>query len=202
MRTRADFPAPSAGPRGVLLVSGTARGLEQLKVLLEGGPSAGVSQAGSGGEARRALLSSGADLVVVNAPLPDEFGAGLACDAAERGVSAVLLVKAELLPEVRAQVSPSGVLTLGKPISKERFHEALALLEIFRLRLERAEAENRRLRAKAEELRLVCRAKCLLVQYRRLTEQEAHRLIEKEAMDRQITRRAVAEEMLEEYGND
>ncbi len=171
-----------------------------MKLLLEGGAYRPAALAGSGGEARRALLSAGADLLVVNAPLPDETGFDLACDAAEHGVNAVLLVKAEHLSEVRARASLSGVLTLGKPISKERFHEALSLLDVFQIQAERLGEENRRLRAKLEEVKLVCKAKCLLVAYRKLTEPEAHRLLEKEAMDRQITCRAVAEEILEEYG--
>lgn len=190
---------PAEGP-GALLVSGTERGREQLKLLLEGSAYQPCGCAGSGGEARRALLTSGAELVVVNAPLPDELGADLACDAAQRGLGAVLLIKAELLEETRARVSPQGVLALGKPLSRERFHEALSLAEVLRLQRERADREARRLRAKLEEVKVVCQAKCLLVQYRRLTEPEAHRYIEKEAMDRQLTRRAVAEEILEELG--
>lgn len=192
--------APRAVSRNALLVSGTERGQGQLKLLLEGGAYLPAAFAGSGGEARRALLSTGTDLLVVNCPLPDETGVDLACDAAEHGVRSVLLVKAEILGEVRARASLSGVLTLGKPLSKERFHEALSLLDAFRVQTERLEGENRRLRAKLEEVKLVCKAKCLLVAYRRLTEPEAHRLLEKEAMDRQVTRRAVAEEILEEYG--
>ncbi len=197
MRTRTEL----ATPPYALLVSSTQRGQEQLKALLEGSGFRPEALAGNGGEARRALLSSGADLVVVNAPLPDEFGHNLACDAAERGLNAILLVKSELLEEVRARVAPSGALALGKPLSRERFHEALALLNVFRSRLEKAEMDNRKLAAKLEEVKLVCRAKCLLVEYRRLTEPEAHRYIEKEAMDRHLTCRTVAEEILEELGN-
>ncbi len=197
MRTPTE---PSALPHA-LLVSGSQRGREQLKALLEGSGFCPSELAGSGSEARRRLISSGADLVVVNTPLSDEFGHDLACDAAERGLGAVLLVKAELLEEVRARVAPFGALVLGKPLSRERFHEALALLSVFRSRLEEAEMKYRKLAAKLEEVKLVCRAKCLLVEYRRLTEPEAHWYIEKEAMDRHLTCRTVAEEILEELGN-
>ena len=43
------------------------------------------------------------------------------------------------------------------------------------------------------EIRLVNRAKWVLIEQLRMTEQEAHRYIEKQAMDRCVTRRAVAE---------
>lgn len=188
-------------PRRALLVSGTLKGQEQLKALLEESDFQPGALAGSGGEARRALFSTGTDLVVVNAPLPDEFGCELACDAAEKGLGVMLLVKAELLEETRARVSPFGAVALGKPFSRERFHEALSLLAVFLDRLEKAEQKSRKLAAKLEEVKTVCRAKCLLVEFRHLTEPEAHRYIEKEAMDRQLTRWAVAEELLEELGN-
>lgn len=67
-------------------------------------------------------------------------------------------------------------------------------------RVRQLEEENTSLREQLATARLVGRAKCLLVRYRDLTEPEAHHYIEKEAMDRQLTRRAVAEEILRELG--
>ena len=50
-----------------------------------------------------------------------------------------------------------------------------------------------------EEIRLVNRAKWLLIGELNMTEQEAHRYIEKQAMDRCVTKRAVAEQILSTY---
>ncbi len=50
-----------------------------------------------------------------------------------------------------------------------------------------------------EDIRIVNRAKCLLIQYTRLTEEEAHRFIEKQAMDRRLTKREIAEEILRQH---
>ena len=47
-----------------------------------------------------------------------------------------------------------------------------------------------------EEIRLVNRAKWLLIEQRGMDEPTAHRYIEKQAMDRCVTRRAVAEEIV------
>ncbi|MEF2823148.1 MAG: ANTAR domain-containing protein [Oscillospiraceae bacterium] len=49
-----------------------------------------------------------------------------------------------------------------------------------------------------EELQLISRAKAVLIEYLKLTEPQAHRYIEKQAMDRCVTRRSVAEEILAE----
>ena len=48
-------------------------------------------------------------------------------------------------------------------------------------------------------MRLVDRAKCTLVQYLGFTEAQAHRYLEKQAMDMRMTRREVAEEILRTY---
>ena len=59
--------------------------------------------------------------------------------------------------------------------------------------------ENRRLREKIEELRIVERAKCVLIEHLSFSEEQAHRYIEKQAMDRRMTRRSVAEGILNTY---
>ena len=50
-----------------------------------------------------------------------------------------------------------------------------------------------------EEIRLVNRAKWLLIGELNMTEQEAHRYIEKQAMDRCVTKRVIAEQILSTY---
>ena len=56
--------------------------------------------------------------------------------------------------------------------------------------------EGRRTAA-LEKLRLVDRAKCYLIEKKGMTETEAHRLIEKGAMDTRRSRGEVAQEILE-----
>ena len=43
------------------------------------------------------------------------------------------------------------------------------------------------------------RAKCVLIQYLNMTETQAHRYIEKQAMDLRTTRRQIAEGILKTY---
>ena len=59
--------------------------------------------------------------------------------------------------------------------------------------------ENSKLTQKIEDVRIIDRAKCLLISYLKVNEQEAHRYIEKQAMDMRITRREVAEGILKTY---
>jgi response regulator NasT len=50
-----------------------------------------------------------------------------------------------------------------------------------------------------EEIRIVNRAKWLLISELKMTEPQAHRYIEKQAMDRCVPRRTVAEEIIRIY---
>ena len=59
--------------------------------------------------------------------------------------------------------------------------------------------ENQKLRTKMEEVRIVARAKCILVEYLRMSEQQAHRYIEKQAMDMRTSKKNVAENILKTY---
>ena len=76
----------------------------------------------------------------------------------------------------------------------------MGLLEASQRKLRKCQEENNKLRKKLEELRVVCQAKCLLVEYLHLTEEEAHKYIERQAMEDRKTRRAVAEDIMREYG--
>lgn len=187
-------------PRRMLVVSGSEKGREALGKLLSGSAYRLAGTAASGGEARRLLVSSSFDGVVINAPLSDEFGQELAVYAAEEGAGVLLLVKNELASQVEAQVEGSGVLTLGKPLSRELLSQAFSLMLAFRAYLGKLEEENRRLRGKLEEARLTCRAKCLLVERQGMTEAEAHRFLEKRAMDSRSALKAVAKEIISLYG--
>lgn len=59
--------------------------------------------------------------------------------------------------------------------------------------------ENRKLHSKLEELQLISRAKAVLIEYLKLTEPQAHRYIEKQAMDLGLTRPQVALNILKTY---
>ena len=52
---------------------------------------------------------------------------------------------------------------------------------------------------KVNEIRLVNRAKWLLISELKMTESDAHRYIEKQAMDRCVPKKQVAEEIIKLY---
>lgn len=183
----------------VLLVSASQKSGGVLHQLLQ---SAGyrILTAASGGEARRLLLQAEYSVVIINAPLPDESGAGLAVHVTRSSFSGVLLlVKNELLDQTADKVEDAGVMVAGKPVSRPLFFQMLRLAQASGRRMESLQRENRVLQQKVDEIRLVSRAKCLLMQAREMNEQQAHRYIEKQAMDARMTRGEIARRILQTY---
>ena len=191
-------PGPEGG-RALLALGGEKYRPQWERLLRENGFSQ-VEAASSGGEARRLLLAGDWDLLLIAAPLPDEFGHDLATDAAEQGLPVLLSVTAELWEEASARVGPAGVVALGRPFSRAVFAQAVGMLRAAQAQVGKLREENKKLRQKLEELRAVSRAKCLLVEYLHLDEEGAHKYIERAAMEERKTRRAVAEEIIAEYG--
>ena len=93
------------------------------------------------------------------------------------------------------------MITISKPISKALLWNAIKLAQATHRKLRAMQRENKKLIQKIEDIRIVDRAKCILISYLSMTEPEAHRYIEKQAMDMRKTRREVAEEILRTYEN-
>lgn len=157
---------------------------------------------GTCGEARRLLVERDFDLVIVNAPLPDETGESFSRHVASKRISQVILVvKSEYFEEVSALTEEYGVLTVSKPINRALFWAAIKFSKSAGSRLKSMHEENNKLKQKIEDIRIIDRAKCILISYLSMNEQEAHRYIEKQAMDMRTTKRAVSEGILKTYEN-
>lgn len=181
----------------VLLVSAAPSVTDALKPLLRETFSAQLRVAADVSAAKRLFAEQVYDMVVVNSPLPDDAGLRFAVDAGSGGGTVVLLLaRAELLDELSDRLSPHGVFTLPKPASRTLLQTAFRWLAAARERLRSTEKHTLTLEEKMAEIRVVNRAKWLLIERQGMDEPTAHRYIEKQAMDRCLTRRAVAEELL------
>ena len=109
------------------------------------------------------------------------------------------LVKAEMADEVAVRVEDAGVFVVPKPLNRALLFGAVKLAQAANRRIMGLQRQNNILQQKIDDIRLVDRAKCALIQYRLLTEPEAHRYIEREAMDSRRTRREVAQAILRMY---
>jgi two-component system, response regulator PdtaR len=153
-------------------------------------------------DARRYVLTHDFDYIIVDTPLKDESGEIFSRYAASGGISQViLLVESNFFDSVSAACEAYGIMTISKPADKSLFWSALMFAKSVQNRLKRIQAENVRLKQKIEDIRIIDRAKCLLISYMGMSEQESHRYIEKQAMNLRSTKRIVAEGILKRYDN-
>ena len=150
--------------------------------------------------ARRALTEKTYDFIIINAPLHDDTGIRFAIDTCSNKQSVVLLlVKSDIHNGIHDQVLEYGVFTLSKPLSKATMAYALSWLECARERLRQFENKSLSIEEKMAEIRLVNQAKWILISQLSMSEPEAHRYIEKQAMDRCVTKRIIAGEIIKTY---
>lgn len=186
--------------RSALIVTHTEKSIAFFVELLNAASITNIETMKSCGEARRALLDRDFDFVIINAPLIDETGESFSLDVAATGVSQVILVvNSDFYQDISEVTEEAGVLTITKPISKEMFWPALRLAISAHNRLKRVNKENIKLRQRIEDIRVIDRAKYILFSHYKMSEEEAHRYIEKQAMDMRVTRRNIAENILKTY---
>lgn len=138
--------------------------------------------------------------VIICPPVGKTDGAELSVSLAESTAAAVLLLcKREKLAALEAKTKDYGVFTVALPLSKNEFSEALRFAFLSAARLSLQNKEKKVLQVHIEELKLLDRAKCALIQYLKMTEKEAHAFIEKQAMDKRVTKREVIENILKTY---
>ena len=183
-----------------LIVSAGEKGQAVLRDMLSASRFDRVTTVSNGSDARRALISQGYELVVINTPLTDEFGHELCADAVEKTDAGVIfLAKAAAAEQLLTPLSEEGVLLVTKPFSNTFFLQAIHMAAASNHRLLLLRQENQRMQEKLAQVRLVSRAKCCLIELGRMTEAEAHRYIEKKAMDTRRDRAEVAQEILDSY---
>ncbi|HIQ67498.1 MAG TPA: ANTAR domain-containing protein [Candidatus Faecousia excrementigallinarum] len=184
----------------VLVVSSTESFGTSMAPLLPPTDYYPVVYARSSGEAQRLLAESSYDIVIINTPLSDDFGLGLACYVSSNTTAGVLLlVKNDRYTETSAKVLSYGVLTLPKPTSSQMITQTLGVLCATRERLRQMEEKQLSVEQKMEEIRLVNRAKWLLIETLGMSESDAHRYIEKQAMDLRISKAQVAKNIIHTY---
>lgn len=181
----------------VLIVSSTQKSIELLTILLKSNSYQDIQAVTSGGEARRLANQSDFSIIIVNTPLSDDFGIDLSISLTEIScASVVMIVKNEIVDDVSAKVENFGVIVMGKPINKALFYQTLKLAVASRRRMVGLQQKNEQLQNKIEEIKFIDKAKCFLIEQKGMTESQAHRYIEKTAMDNRITRKEVAENIL------
>ncbi len=184
----------------VLVVSSSERLSAALNEFLPEASYRPVTAVSSVSAAERAVTQRPFDLIFINSPLSDDAGLHFAMDCCRtRGTVAVLFAAADQYDRVCARVGERGVYVLPKPTPRGSMLRALDWMVTTRERLRGLEKKVQPIEEKMEEIRLVNRAKWLLISELKMSEPDAHHYISHQAMDRCVSKREVAEEIIRLY---
>ena len=185
-----------------LLISSSEQGAASLKELLKSEGFHPVTVCGTAFNARELAQRETFDLICISAPLADENGIDLSRRLAETTRSGVvIIVPQKNADEVNDMLTQYGVLVIARPINRHLFHHFLQFTDCFRTRIMKMERENEQLKTMVEDMKLVDRAKLLLVTCLNMTEAQAHHYLEKRARDLRVSRVEVARQVIQTYQN-
>lgn len=151
---------------------------------------------------KQTLTEERTDLLIIYTPLSDDSGIQSILDLAAKypAMSVLLIVSKEAYQQVLYRAGNSGISVLARPISTGSFLSAIQMLQAMNRKIQRLLEENARLQRKLEDERYVSRAKALLIEKQGMSESEAHKYLEHEAMNGSVTRREVALKVIRESG--
>ncbi len=185
-----------------LIISESEKGVAFFSKMLKSVPIHDIVIKRSCSEARRLLLERQFDLVIINAPLKDEVGDSLAMQIAMKSVSQVIItVDASVYEDISASLEDYGVLTVAKPINTNLFWSVLKIAIATSNKLNTYKNENQRLTKQISDIKTVDRAKRILMNNFSLSENDAHKHIEKEAMNQRKSKVDIALSILKTYEN-
>lgn len=144
------------------------------------------------------------ELAVINSPLMDESGFELAEYIIENTTAnCIFMIKEEQTEKIAGRAEKAGIIIVGKPFSRTLLYQLVKTIDIAVNRSLKLYDENRRLEQKIEEIQAIDKAKFMLMQYKGMTEDEAHAYLEQYAMNKRkkksIAALAIIDRLSEQY---
>lgn len=133
-------------------------------------------------------------------PFEEEFGADavkMMCKTCN--ISAVVFVPSRIYEEASLRLGNTGAVILPRSVSRSIAVSAFRSAAANSRKIAELISENRTLTDMVKETKLVNRAKCVLIEYLRISEGDAHRQLQKLAMDKRITLPEAAADVLKTY---
>jgi response regulator NasT len=171
--------------------------LDLVEMLREEGYQV-VGEAGDGEEAVRLAGELRPDLVILDVKMPKMDGIEAASVIAKKRIAPVVILTAFSQRDLVERARDAGAMAyLVKPFAKRDLVPAVELAMSRFSELQALENEVASLTDRLETRKVIERAKGLLMSAQGLTEPEAFRWIQRTAMDRRTTMKAVAEAVVD-----
>jgi two-component system, response regulator PdtaR len=194
-----ETPETTARPTRVLIAEDEALIRLDLKEMLQEEGFEVVAEVADGASAVRLTRELTPDLVILDVKMPVMDGIQAAEEIAKDRLSAILILTAFSQRDLVEKARRAGAMaSLVKPFQK---HDLLPAVEIAAGRfreLSGLEREVDDLQGRLEARKVVERAKGLLQEKQGLSEADAFRFVQRQAMERRQTMRQVAERVIEQ----
>jgi response regulator NasT len=186
-----------------LIVAGSQEKGERIAGILQALDYDRLLVVTNGGQARRQLAEACFGLIIICPPLADERGgedfALAAAASTEAGILILTGQDGAEAEETAARLANNGILVVPEANGPTLFLQSLRLARAFSRRLRGLKQENTQLQQKIQDIRLIDRAKLILMRYLNMTEKQAHKYIERQSMDLRQPRSQIAQGILRTY---
>ncbi len=186
-----------AESHSVLVVSRDSKIISQISAFLVP-PLFELTTTSDFNEARRLATERSFNIIIADSG--DGYDTDFAINLADSYSTILLLVPNEHFDEISYRVEGYGILTITKPFEPFYLYNMMKIAIAVQYKVQVLSSQTTKLKVKMEEIKQINRAKMLLMQNMNMSEQEAHRYIEKEAMDRGMKKTAISEEIIKTYG--
>lgn len=174
--------------------------LDLVEMLREEGYDV-VGEAADGQQAVDLAVELEPDLVIMDVKMPRRDGIDAASEIAERRIAPVVILTAFSQRELVEKARDAGAMAyLVKPFSKSDLMPAVELAASRYTEISTLEHEIADLQERLDTRKLIERAKGRLMESQSLSEPQAFKWIQRAAMDRRTTMKAVAEVIIETLG--
>ncbi len=185
--------------RKILILSSSDEAIENISVSASEYGFDKISYS-DGSNARKLVTDNAYDLVFINVPLSNEYGLELASFIYQNTDSAMIIsVSQKSSSMVAEKIGFTGAYVLPRPVNKALLIQAMRFVMHTRETIKTLHDEKSSLETKIKDIKLIDRAKWTLVQYLRISEDEAHKQILKRAMDANVHPRSIAQDILRTY---
>ena len=110
-----------------------------------------------------------------------------------------MLARADIAGDVQSRLKFTGAFVLAKPFQKSVLQQTIRTAVVAKESINRLISEKSELSKQLDDVRVIDRTKFCLIQSLNMTEEQAHRHIQKLAMDTRRTQREIAEDILRTY---
>ena len=185
----------------ILIVSSSESGTKVLTDLLRAAGFEDITASSSAADARRRSTVESYDLSIINMPLSDETGKELSFDLADKNTTGVITIVNNGHEQIIGSFGrKKGIYIVVKPLNRKMFLDAVIFVLTAQKQKLKLIRKNEELARTLTDLKIITKAKFLLMEKNGMSEETAHHYIEQSAMNRRLSKRFVAEAVISSKG--